>query len=105
MKEEKKSAEDKNLKIILPLSALQMRMAEAKAWIKKYLRVASELREDLKLMNRAKSPSMLISSPIHAIIQEEAEVAIKVPRKITNKNIIFQGRISIKRGSISIFGI
>jgi hypothetical protein len=105
IKFEKKSTEDKNPNSILLLKALQIRIAEAKAWIKKYFRVASEFREDLNLISRASSPNILISRPIHAIIQEEAEIAIVVPSKIIYKNIIFQGRISIKRGSTSIFGI
>lgn len=105
MKLEKKSKDDKNPNSILPLKALQIKIAEAKAWTKKYFNVASEFREDLNLISRASSPSILISRPIHAIIQEEAEIAIVVPKKIIYKNIIFHGRISIKRGSASIFGI
>lgn len=99
IKVEKKSREDRKLKIILPLKALQIKIADAKAWIRKYFSVASEFREDLNLIKRANSPNMLISSPIHAIIQEEAEVAINVPRRITYKNIIFHGRSSIKKGN------
>lgn len=102
---EKKSSDERWPNNILPEKALQIKIAEAKAWIRKYFKVASELRDDLKLIKRAKSPSMLISRPIHAIIQEEAEIAIQVPRKITYENIIFQGRKRIKRRSTSIFGI
>jgi hypothetical protein len=45
----------------------------------------------------AKSANMLISSPIQAISQEEADIAIKEPIISTIKKNSFHGRISIKR--------
>lgn len=105
MKLENKLKEETEPNNILLLNALQIRTAEASAWIRKYFKVASEFRDDLNLISRANSPSILISRPIHAIIQEEAERAIIVPKKIIYKNMIFHGRKRIKRGSTSIFGI
>lgn len=96
-KEEEKKNEERKIVLI--------RIAEAKAWTKKYFKVASALRGDLFSINKVRRASMLISRPIHAIIQEGAEIAIKVPENKIKKNKIFQGRIRIKRRTLSIFGI
>jgi hypothetical protein len=78
---------------------------EASAWIRKYFSVASELRGDFSYKNKAKRERTLISKPIHAINQEEAETA-KIELIIKeNLNKIFQGRIRIKRRTRSIVGI
>lgn len=47
---------------------------------------------------------MLISSPIHAINQEEADIAIKEPIIKIKLNIIFQGSKRIKRGVYPYLG-
>jgi hypothetical protein len=80
-------------------------MAEASAWTRKYLRAASEFRGDFDLIRIAMRARILISKPIHAANQEGAEIANKEPMINKIKNIIFQGRIKIKRRTVSIFGI
>jgi len=86
-------------------NTLDTKIAEASAWIKKYFKAASEFRGDFELIRIAMRARMLISSPIHAANQEGAEIANKDPEINKNKNIIFQGRINIKRRTMSIFGI
>jgi hypothetical protein len=49
--------------------------------------------------------SILISRPIHAAIQEGAEIAAKVPIINRIMNMSFHGRKRIKRRTMSIFGI
>ena len=80
-------------------------MAEASTWIRKYFRVASELRGDFMFIRRAMRANILISRPIQAAIQEGAEIAAIEP--IINKkiNASFQGRRRIKRRAVPIFGI
>ena len=77
--------------------ALEIKIAEARAWTKKYFNVASELREEGPDINKASKASILISSPIHAINQEEAEIAKSDPKIMMKINNNFQGRIRIKR--------
>lgn len=80
-------------------------MAEAKAWTRKYLRAASELRGDFEFIRRAMRASILISRPIQAAIQEGAEIAVKEPIINKIKNMSFHGRKRIKRRVRPIFGI
>lgn len=71
--------------------------AEARVWIKKYFKVDSATRGDLECKNKAKRETILISNLIQAINQEEADAArIDLETNIII-NIIFQGRIKIKR--------
>lgn len=104
MKLEKNVKEDKKENITLDLKALEIRMAEAIAWTKKYFKAASELREDLFDMSNPSKAKRFISSPIQAINQEEADIASIEPKNRINKNKIFHGRISIKRRIIPYLG-
>jgi endonuclease/exonuclease/phosphatase (EEP) superfamily protein YafD len=83
--------------LILVTRAEDTRIEEASAWIKKYLRIASELRGDLLLRHSAKRASMLISRPIHAVNQEEADIVMKDPINSIQKKRIFQGKNNIER--------
>lgn len=62
------------------------RTIEAKAWVKKYF---NELSVEIKLLLfiRGIKDNKLISNPIHTLIQELAEIEIKVPiiKHIKNK--------------------
>lgn len=84
---------------------LDIKIDDANACTRKYLRAASEFRGDFDLIRIAMRAKILISRPIHAASQEGAEIANKEPRINSSKNIIFQGRIKIKRRTMSIFGI
>lgn len=95
--EEKRLIDDKKENNDLALNALEIRMADAKACTRKYFKDASELRGDFSAINNASKASILISSPIHAIIQEEAEIAIRDPTIKIRVNMNFHGRIRIKR--------
>ena len=66
---------------------------------------ASAFRGDLLSIKIAKTATVLISSPTQAINQEGADTAITEPEINNKKNKSFQGRIRIKRRSISIVGI
>lgn len=89
------------LKIVFDLVkeviALAARKVDASAWTRKYFRMDSEFRGEDKWSERARNARRLTSRPIHAISQEEADIAISEPKinKIVKNN--FQGRISIKR--------
>jgi hypothetical protein len=95
--EEKKDREDRNVNNLLEANALEIRIADASAWIKKYLREASEFRGDLSDIITARRASKLISSPIHAINQEEADIAIREPARIIPQKRNFHGSKIIKR--------
>lgn len=97
IKIENRFKDDKKENKFLVVRALEIRIADAKAWTRKYFNVASEFREEGLDRNKASRASMLISKPIHAINQEEAEIATNDPRVKINKNKNFQGRIKIKR--------
>lgn len=53
--------------------------AEAKAWIKKYLREDSEENKFFDLIIKGIKDNKLISNPIHILNQEFAEIVINVP--------------------------
>ena len=89
--------------IILIIKALEIKTAEAKAWVRKYFRVASEFRGDFSFIANVMKAIMFISSPIQAVIQEGAEIAIKEPRTSNDKKKAFQGKI--KKRALPIFGI
>lgn len=65
------------------------KIAEAKAWVKKYFKDASVENKFFDLIIRGIKDKRLISKPIHTLNQEVAEIAIKVPIiiEIKNKNL------------------
>lgn len=72
-------------------------MEEAKAWIKKYFRIDSEFRGDEECKAKARKANKLISRPIQATSQEEADIVTKEPEIRRRKKSNFHGRINIKR--------
>lgn len=101
----KKFRLDNDHLINLMEKALEIKIAEARAWIRKYLRIASELRGDFSFMAKARKAIMFISNPIQAVIQEGAEKAEIEPKTSKNINKVFQGKIIIKKRAMPIFGI
>jgi hypothetical protein len=55
------------------------RIAEAKAWVKKYFRLASEVNKLFEFKHRGIKDKRLISNPIQILNQEEEEILIIVP--------------------------
>jgi hypothetical protein len=82
-----------------------IRIEDASACTKKYFKMASVFRGDLSFKQTTKRASTLISRPIHATNQEEADIVINDPINRIHINNIFQGRNSIKRRIISIVGL
>lgn len=72
------------------------RVAEAKAWTKKYLREASVENKFFEFVIKGIKESKLISKPIHAPNHELAEVEIKVPPINVNKNKNLVGLLIIR---------
>lgn len=62
------------------------KVAEAKAWIKKYLREASDENKFFDLIIKGIKDNKLISKPIHIVNHEDEEIVIKDPiiKDITN---------------------
>lgn len=82
---------------IIAKIAVLTKIADAKVWAKKYFKVDSAIRADLEYRNKARRETILISNLIQAINQEEADAArIELEINIAI-NIIFHGRIRIKR--------
>lgn len=102
---EKVLEESKKENMALEIKALEMRIAEDKAWIKKYFNAASEFRGVLSERAKVRKAKILISRPIHAINHEEDDIAINEPSIRIVRNIEVHGRIRIKRRNYSIFGI
>lgn len=64
-------------------------MLEAKAWVKKYFKVASDEKRLLVFIDRGIKESKLISNPIQILNHEEEEILIKVPTiKVIKNNIL-----------------
>lgn len=84
--------------------AVDKRIEDANAWIKKYFNVASFSRGEEKFINNAKIASIFISRPIQAMNQEEAEIDKIGPIIKSLKKSAFQGRISIQKGNIPYLG-
>lgn len=61
---------------------------EAKAWVKKYLRAASEVNKLFVFIIKGIKDNKLISKPIQILNQEEDEILIIVPKININKNNI-----------------
>jgi Ni,Fe-hydrogenase I cytochrome b subunit len=59
---------------------------EAKAWVKKYFKDASEENKLLFFIERGIKDNKLISNPIQTLSQEEDLILIKVPNIKVKKN-------------------
>jgi hypothetical protein len=90
-----------------PKITVSKRVAEARAWTKKYLREASVENKFFELVIKGIKERRLISSPIHAPNHELAEVEINVPPINVNKNKNLVGLLIIreKRGKTFINGV
>lgn len=75
----------------------QIKKEEAMAWVIKYLIVASTELNFILLIRRGAIPIKLISRPIQAENQEEAEIVIKVPKIKEGKKISCLRFIIIKK--------
>lgn len=96
--------EEKNKDPYILRRAAKIKMAEARAWIRKYFNEASEFRGDFFLRNKVSKETMLTSKPIQAINQEEADIAKIEPMMSVVTKRIFQGRNKIKRRIIPYLG-
>lgn len=65
------------------------KVADAKAWIKKYFKEASDENKFFDLIIKGIKDNKLISKPIHIVNQEDEEIVIKVPiiNDIKNKTL------------------
>ncbi len=61
---------------------------EANAWVKKYFKVASEVKRLLVFIIKGIKDNKLISSPIQILNQEEEEILIIDPKISIKKNSI-----------------
>lgn len=77
----RKSHSIKENKIIL-----NNKILDAKAWVKKYFKDASEENKLLLFIERGIKDNKLISKPIHTLNQEEELIVIIVPLININKN-------------------
>lgn len=64
------------------------KIEEAKAWVKKYFSLASEVNKLLEFMHRGIKDNKLISKPTQTLNQEEEEILIIVPIIKEDKNNI-----------------
>lgn len=76
---------------------VKIKIVEAMAWVIKYLMVASTELNFILLIRRGAILIRLISSPIQAENQEEAETVIKVPKIKEGKKISCLRFIIIKK--------
>lgn len=90
-----------------PKITVNNKVAEAKAWTKKYFKEASVENKFFELVIKGIKESKLISKPIHAPNHELAEVEINVPPINVNKNKNLVGLLTIreKRVKTSINGV
>ena len=93
---------NENIKIIA-----NKRIEEAKAWIKKYFKAASEDIKLFVLIIKGINDNKLISNPIQAPNQEVDEIVIKVPlvKVIRNNNLDEFLKIKKKRIKTFISGV
>lgn len=61
---------------------------EAKAWVKKYFKIASEEKRLLFFIIKGINDNKLISKPIQILNQDEEQILIKVPKNNIIKNNI-----------------
>lgn len=99
--------DNEGFKIKEPKITVSRRVAEARAWTKKYFNEASVENKFFELVIKGIKESRLISKPIHAPNHELAEVEIKVPPINVNKNKNLVGLLTIreKRVKTSINGV
>ena len=64
------------------------RIAEAKAWVKKYFNLASDVNKLLEFIQKGIKDNKLISKPIQILNQEEEEILIIVPIIKVKRKII-----------------
>jgi len=64
------------------------KIEEARAWVKKYFKEASEENKFLLSFIKGIKDNKLISNPIHILNQDVEEIEIKVPNIIVKKNNI-----------------
>ena len=85
-----------NVKNIL-IKIANKRVAEAKAWVKKYFKAASDDKVLLLLIINGINDNKLISSPIQALNHELDEMEIRVPLTKVNKNNSLAEFLKIKK--------
>lgn len=73
---------------ISKIKILNKKIEEAKAWVKKYFREASEENKFFDLIIKGIKDNKLISNPIHILNQDEEEIVIVVPKIIDKTKII-----------------
>lgn len=83
------------------------KVAEARAWVKKYFKEASLENKFREVDIRGIKDNRLISSPIQAPNQELADTVINVPliKVIINRNFVGLLNIRRKKGKTSISGV
>lgn len=88
------------LKIKAAIITVNNRVAEAKAWVKKYFSEASVESKLLVFVIKGMKDNRLISNPIHAPNQELADTEIRVPLINVMKNKSLVGLLSIREKRI-----
>lgn len=78
------------------------RIADARAWVMKYLREASEENKFFLLFIRGIIDNKLISKPIHIPTHVFADTAISVPITIKIKNMILYN-LTIKKKRVKTY--
>jgi hypothetical protein len=76
---------------------------DAKAWVRKYFKEASEENKLLIFIVRGIKDNKLISKPIHTLNQEEEQILIIVPKNKVDKNNILYEFFKIKKKRIKTF--
>lgn len=64
------------------------KIEEARAWVRKYFNLASDVNKLLEFIHKGMKDKRLISSPIQTLSQEEDEMLIIVPAIKEDKNNI-----------------
>lgn len=79
------------------------KILEAKAWVRKYFKEASEENKLFNFIVKGTKDNKLISKPIHTLNQDEEETLIIVPKNNVNKNSILYEFFKIKKKRIKTF--
>ena len=72
--------------VIFHLNINENKIEEAKAWVKKYFNLASDVYKLFEFIHKGMKDKRLISRPIQTLNQEEEEILIIVPaiREVKN---------------------
>lgn len=79
------------------------KILEAKAWVRKYFKDASEENKLFNFMVRGIKDNKLISNPIHTLNHDEEQILIIVPKNNVDKNNILYEFFKIKKKRIKTF--